>query len=245
MPLRVALADDEPLPRERLERLLKEAGCEVMAIFENGAAVLEWFRAGGRADALFLDVQMPGATGLELLAELEEAMPAVLVTAHSQYSLSAFEHAAFDYLLKPVTADRLARTLQRLERHVPGPVPKAVSAISKPPNTTPARFTARVGEGMVFLELRKVSHFELSDEWVWAWVQGERFRTTWTSLAEVETTFPTEPMSRIQRHILLRPAAVLGLRPIWGRRVSARVTGGLELDVSRSATLSLKEILGA
>ncbi len=244
MPLRVALADDEPLPRERLERLLREAGCEIEAVFENGTSVLEWFRGGGRADALFLDIQMPGPSGLELLAELDEAIPAVMVTAYAQHSLTAFEHAAVDYLLKPVTADRLARTLHRLERRKTGAVEPAQPLAPKPV-ATPARFPAKAGEGMVFLELKRVSHFELDDEVVWAWVQAERYRTTWTSLAEVEAAFPGETILRIQRHLLLRPGAVQAMRPIWGRRVSVRVAGGQELDVSRTATPVLKGLLGA
>lgn len=242
MPLQVAVADDEPLPRERLVRLLTEAGCQVGPVFEDGAAVLAWFQGGGRADALFLDIQMPGVDGMTLLAEVEEALPVVMVTAHAQHSLAAFEHAATDYLLKPVSSDRLKRTLARLERRSPGePAPAALPASP----AASARFPARVGEGMVFLELKRISHFELADEVVWAWLQGERYRTTWTRLAEVEGAFPGEPFCRIQRHVLLRPGLVQGLRPLWGRRVSVRLPGGMELDVSRGATPLLKEMLGA
>ncbi|HET8901660.1 MAG TPA: response regulator, partial [Holophagaceae bacterium] len=68
--LRVALADDEPLARARLSRLLREAGCEVIAELEDGAAVLAWLREAPPVDALFLDISMPGATGLEVMAEL-------------------------------------------------------------------------------------------------------------------------------------------------------------------------------
>lgn len=243
MSLRVALADDEPLPRERLERLLREAGCTVEAVFESGTAVLEWFRAGGRVDALFLDVQMPGPSGLELLAELEEAMPTVMVTAFAQHALGAFEHGAVDYLLKPVTADRLARTLLRLQRRQEGAPEAPPARPATPPS--PMRFAAKAGEGMVFLELKRVTHFELDEDVVWAWVQAERYRTTWASLAEVEAAFPGEDFLRIQRHLLLRPSTVVGLRPLWGRRVSVRVAGGQELDVSRSATPDLKAKLGA
>ena len=240
MSLRVAVADDEPLPRERLVRLLREAGCEVVAAFATGTDLLVWLK-DHRADALFLDIRMPGITGLEILADLEDQLPVVLVTAHLEYSLAAFEHAAFDYLLKPATPERVAKTLARLERREARPAAPPAEATR---SLDLQRFPVRAGDGLVFLDLRRVSHFELSEGWVWAWVQGERYRTPWSRLAEAESTFTSEPFCRIQRHILLRPSAVSGLRPLWGRRVQVRLPGGMELDVSRSMTPHLKQLLG-
>ena len=66
--LRVALADDEPLARARLGRLLREAGCEVTAELPDGPSVLAWLKEGHDVDALFLDIQMPGLSGLEVLS---------------------------------------------------------------------------------------------------------------------------------------------------------------------------------
>jgi two-component system LytT family response regulator/two-component system response regulator AlgR len=102
----------------------------------------------------------------------------------------------------------------------------------------------KAGDGHVFLDLRRVSHFEVEDEVVWAWSQGQRHRTDWTSLGEVEEAFPAAGLMRIQRHLLLRPEAVLGLKPIDGGRATVRVGDGLDLEVSRSVTPKLKELLG-
>ncbi|MBS1766966.1 MAG: response regulator, partial [Acidobacteria bacterium] len=100
-PLKVALADDEPLARARLARLLREAGCEIAAELEDGGAVLAWLKEAPKVDALFLDIQMPGATGLEVMAELPEQLPVVFVTAYAEHAVRAFEAAAADYVLKP------------------------------------------------------------------------------------------------------------------------------------------------
>jgi DNA-binding LytR/AlgR family response regulator len=190
---------------------------------------------------LFLDVLMPGMTGLEIVVELKGMVPIVLVTAHAAFTLSAFEHAVFDYILKPVTGDRLGKTLARLRKGSP------VSALPqdwKPPFVPVPRFPVQAGDGQVFLELRRVSHFELVEDWVWAWTQGERYRTAWANLTDVEEKFPTETFCRIQRHILLRPGTVAGVRPLWGRRVMVRIPGNLELEVSRGMAGKLKEMLG-
>ena len=238
-PLRVALADDEPLARARLARLLREAGCEVRAELADGPSVLAFLKEVPELDALFLDIQMPGATGLEVAVELEDCRncpPVVFVTAYSEHAVRAFETAAADYILKPVSADRLARCLARLREGGPRKGEPAVAL--------PQRFPVKAGEGHVFIDLKRTTHFEVETEVVWAWATGQRHRTAWTTLAEVEAAFPGAGLLRIQRHLLLRPEAVLGLKSLEGGRVSVRVADGLELEVSRSATPRLKELLG-
>lgn len=240
-PLRVALADDEPLARVRLARLLKEAGCEVLAELADGASLLAWLQEGAELDALFLDIQMPGPSGLEVAAELPRPVPIVFVTAHAEHALRAFDAAALDYLLKPLRAERLDQTLQRLRE---GRVSARSGSDLAPHLPGAARVPVRAGEGHVFLELRRISHFEVETEVVWAWHGGQRHRTPWTTLAEVEGAFPAAGLLRIQRHLLLRPEAVLGLRPLEGGRAAIRLAEGQDLEVSRTATPRLKELLG-
>jgi two-component system LytT family response regulator/two-component system response regulator AlgR len=235
----VALADDEPLARTRLARLLREAGCDVQAELPDGAAVLAWLAEPKEVDVLFLDIQMPGATGLEVAAELADCHhcpPVVFVTAYSEHAVRAFEAAALDYIMKPVSAERLAKALARIQEAGPKKV-EASSAASQ-------RFPVKAGDGHVFLELKRTTHFEVEEEVVWAWAAGSRHRTPWTTLAEVESAFPGAGLLRIQRHLLLRPEAVLGLKPLEGGRASVRVAEGVDLEVSRSVTPKLKELLG-
>ena len=119
--MRVLIVDDEKPARERLRRLLS-AFSDVQLVGEAHDAEDALIQVAALApDALFLDVQMPGASGLDLAASLPEPTPAVVfVTAFDHYALQAFDAAAVDYLLKPVAPDRLARALQRLrERDTP------------------------------------------------------------------------------------------------------------------------------
>lgn len=247
MSLKVVIADDEDLARRRLSRLLRESGCEVIAELPGSREVLDWFQdpQHAAADVLFLDIQMPGLTGLEVIAELKSPPPVVFVTAHVQYALQAFEAAAVDYLLKPVQEERLQKTLHRLQQdQVPRRTGPELAALLPPPAPTGHRFPARAGEGFVFLELKKVSHFEVETEVVYAWSGADRFRTSWTTLAEVEGAFPDAGMLRIQRHLLIRPEMVIGFKPGWGGRGQVRLQGGHELDTSRNATPVLKARLG-
>lgn len=241
MALRAVLADDEPLARRRLAMLLREAGVEVLAELADGGEVLDWFSAGTQADVLFLDIQMPGLTGLEVLAELKDPPPVVFVTAHLHYAIQAFEAAAVDYLLKPVSEARLRRTLDRLQAHqVPRRKGAELAALLPAQGL---RLHVKAGEGFVFLEMRKITHFEVEEEVVWAWA-GERYRTSWTTLGEVEEALPGEGLVRIHRHLLLRPQAAIGFKPLFGGRGAVRIAGNKDLDVSRGCVPKLKAALG-
>jgi DNA-binding LytR/AlgR family response regulator len=233
--LRVAVAEDEPLNLRRLVRLLEECGCEVVASFPDGEQLAAWLDGGGKPDALFLDVEMPELDGLGLARRLQPGLPVVFVTAHPEHAVAAFEVEASDFLLKPATSERVAQALAKVRKRLPAP--------PGPLARKGSRYAAQAGSGLVFVELSRTTHFEVIDEIVWAHA-GESFRTLWRSLGEVEAHFPESAMLRIQRHLLLRPEAVVGLRPSLNGRLMVRVQGGLELEASRGAAPALKERLG-
>ena len=119
-PLRVLIADDEPLARQRIEDLLRhEPDVELAGTASDGLAAVKAIRSL-RPDLVFLDVQMPGRTGLEVVRDVgPEAMPAtIFVTAFDQHALKAFELAAVDYLVKPFDDERFEQAFRRARRLV-------------------------------------------------------------------------------------------------------------------------------
>jgi DNA-binding LytR/AlgR family response regulator len=237
-PLKVAVADDVPLARARLARLLEEAGCEVAGEFGDGASLLDWLKGRPELDALFLDIRMPGPSGLEVAAELPFPVPVIFVTAYREHALEAFDASAVDYILKPVREERVHQALERIRQGL---------VRARPPGPPPGpRVVLRCGEAFVLAEVRKVSHFEVQEEEVWAWLGGRKFQTQWKSLAEVEGAFPGCPFLRLNRQVLVRPEAVTAVRPLPGGRASVRLAGmeDREQEASRSATPALKEYFG-
>jgi two-component system LytT family response regulator len=118
--MRVLIADDEPLARQRLEDLLRdERNVEIVGMVDSGPAAVEAIRKLS-PDLVFLDIQMPGKTGLEVVREVGvDAMPAtIFVTAYDKFAIQAFEMAALDYLVKPFDDDRFAQALERVRRLV-------------------------------------------------------------------------------------------------------------------------------
>jgi DNA-binding LytR/AlgR family response regulator len=218
--------------------LLQEAECTVVGELGDGLALLEWLKQPSEVDVIFLDIQMPGPNGMEVLAEARTCPPVVFVTAHSTYAVRAFELAAVDYLLKPVFEDRLAKCLQRVRHQLVRPLTPTELKTLLPP---PVRFPIRVGDGEIFMELELITHFELESDHVWACRGLNRYMTRWTTLSEVEEAFPDDGMLRIQRHLLLRPRMVKGIRPTTVGRIKVMIAPKLELTVSRAMTPRTKE----
>jgi DNA-binding LytR/AlgR family response regulator len=116
---RALIADDEPLLREELVRLLSEAWpeLEIVAQARNGRDAIERFEALA-PDVCFLDVHMPGLTGVDAARAIGRRAQVVFITAFDQYAVAAFEHGALDYLVKPVQPTRLADTVARLQERL-------------------------------------------------------------------------------------------------------------------------------
>lgn len=113
------IAEDEPLMRERLLAALNDVWPELViaAVAKNGIEAIDLWNKH-RPDVAFLDIRMPGKTGLEVAAEIGDAAHIVFITAYDEYAVQAFENGAADYLMKPVEADRLATAVARVKKRL-------------------------------------------------------------------------------------------------------------------------------
>ena len=180
---------------------------------------------------------MPGATGLEILAEYQGKLPIVLVTSGSEFAVPAFDFSATDFLLKPVAAERLGKALERIAKAL-GESGKARMAAAA------SKIPVVAGRGTVLLEVAKISHFELEDGQVWACASGNHFQTRWRSLAQAQAALPRLPLVRLNRTIMVRPEAVRGLRVMqFGRRMIL-LSDGKEYAASRRGSQALESALG-
>ena len=176
----VLIADDEPLARRGVRQLLAAfPQFSIIGECRNGADVLASLETI-RPDVLFLDVQMPGLSGFDVIARrTPERMPSVVfLTAYEEFALRAFEAQAFDYLVKPVGEQRFAATMKRLIRSL-GKRPAA------PPDATIAVATAR---GTTLLSLTEIDWIEAADNYARLWIGN---RSYLSPCAEPSTGSPT------------------------------------------------------
>ncbi len=180
--LRAYLVDDEPLALKRLTRLLEATGRVRIAGSATDPEAALAYLAAHDVDVLFLDIQMPGMTGFELLARLPAPPPVVFTTAYDRYAVKAFEVNSLDYLLKPVEKPRLAATLDKLERLRGGParpdlraVVAEVAAALRTGPAFPDRIASRSGERVQLVELAHVTHFFARDKLTFAASAGKDY----------------------------------------------------------------------
>ena len=260
-PLRVFLIDDEALALKRLTRLLRESGrAEIIGQEtdpEDALAKLEEKSAREKIDALFLDIQMPGVNGFELLARLSWQPLVIFTTAYDEYALRAFEVNSIDYLLKPIEAAQLERALSKLKllkgnttsnqppenfRHL---FEELASAMRAPTKGFPTRMASRVGERVRFIELAQVTHFFAQDKLTYA-ATVEGHHVVDHTIAELEQELDPGHFVRIHRAILLNTNYVDEVHAWFGGRLVVRLRDGrrTELTVARDRVRALKERLG-
>jgi two-component system response regulator LytT len=236
MVIRALIVDDEAPARSELRYLLA-AHPEVSVVGEAAAAAKALELARDLAyDVVFLDVEMPGLTGIEvapLVRERRNPPAVVFVTAHERYAVEAFAIEAFDYLLKPVDPARLARVVERLRERTS----ENVLPVEKLPVVA--------GGGTELLDYDQVHYVQADGDYSRVHTYDRSHLCT-ASLGELEERLPGGRFVRIHRSYLVNLSKVAGVRrPAPDRfRLQLADAGKTELDVARRQSRQLRERLG-
>ena len=241
--IRVLLVDDEEPSRERLRRLLGSfVEVEVVGEAEDGEQALERIQELV-PDLVFLDVQMPGAGGLEVAASLPSPGPGIIFcTAFDQYAVDAFELHAVDYLLKPVTQARLAQALERVQDLKARGTPPSLDLARRVAATFPLRFLAKRGTRFHVVPREDVLFFvseggltRLQSKDTTYWMQP--------TLQDLEQSLDPAHFFRISRSTIVNLNAVGEVAPLPGGHGEVRLNGGARLEVARRRFKSLMDRL--
>jgi len=230
--LRVLIVDDEAPARDKLHRWLSShADLEVAGESADGLAAAAAIEAL-KPDVVFLDIQMPGLSGLEVAAQLESGAAPLLVfvTAFDEHAVRAFDLNAVDYLLKPYDRDRLEKSLQRLRERRGAPTPAAVRT-ARAQTRSSERLLVPRGEQLELIEAASVQWLEADDNYVHVHTTGTRYlvRRTLTDLLEQLG----ERFVRIHKSTAVNLAEVASLAPLFKGDHEVRLRSGAVLRLSR------------
>jgi two-component system, LytTR family, response regulator len=245
MMLRAVIVDDEELARGFLRELLStHSEIEIVAECANGFEAVK-AASDHSPDLLFLDVQMPKLDGFEVL-ELVDPGPAVIfVTAYDQYAMRAFDAHAVDYLLKPFTAERFERALERAkarlgERTLP---PPTVAAEARPPAERPERIVVKDGPRVHVIPLDKLDYVEAQDDYVALHSVGKTYLKQ-QPIASLETSLDPARFIRIHRSAIVNLERIARIEPYGKESRIAILQDGARLPISRSGYARLMEAMG-
>ncbi|QJE03170.1 response regulator transcription factor [Massilia forsythiae] len=240
-PLRVAIVDDEPLARLAVcTHLARRPGFEIVAEYADGDAAAHGL-ALLRPDLAFVDVQMPGRSGLAALAALpRDSRPmAILLTAHEGFALQAFELAALDYLLKPIDDERLDEALERALDAFPYRRTSAAAAAAAPWLRS---FSVRAGARTVLVGAAEVERIEADGDYATLHVGTRRYLVRERLHALARRLDPLQ-FQRVHRSSIVRLDMVAELRALTNRDALLRLRDGTLLRASRTYMPALTQAL--
>ena len=236
MTITALLVDDEPPARSELRHLL--ASHDDVVVAGEAASAGEGVELARRleVDVVFLDVELPEATGIDaaaLVRERRDPPAVVFVTAHERYAVDAFAVEAFDYLLKPVDPERLARVLDRLRER------------SSEAGAPVERLAVVSGAGNVLLDYDQVHFVQADGDYSRVHTYDRSYLCT-SSLGELEERLPESRFARIHRSYLVNLSKVAAVRRAGPERLRLELAdaGRTQLDVARRQSRLLRDRLG-
>jgi two-component system LytT family response regulator len=233
--LRAIVVDDEPLARARLRRLLEQhEGVQVLAEAGNGEESIAAIRRL-RPDVAFLDIRMPDMDGFDVLDALGPERPSqvVFVTAYSEHAVRAFEARALDYLLKPVSAERLRQAMERLAQ----PRPAAPAA------SYPSRLAVPVNGRIHLVEIAEIDHVDSHANYVELHL-GTRSLVLRETMTHLESRLDPARFLRVHRSRLVRLDGIVEARAHASGRYLLRLKSGAQLVTGRSYAARVRGALG-
>ncbi|MFT3669643.1 MAG: LytTR family DNA-binding domain-containing protein [Pseudoxanthomonas sp.] len=241
-PLRVLIADDEPMARLRLERLIGHmAGAEVVAVCSNARAATDAIGAHA-PDVAFLDIRMPDATGFDVLSAVRAHDTLfVFVTAHAEYATTAFDEYAVDYLVKPYTAERLATAMERVRQRLEG-----VASLEKADGGSReylSRVSATVGRRVRIIAVDQIDHARAQANYVEVHVDGREYLIR-STIGDLALRLDPSEFMRVHRSSLIRIAAVESLESDGSARYKLHMRGGYMVLSGRSYREAVRSAFG-
>jgi len=248
--MRALLVDDERIARKVLREELDEfPEVQVVGEAENGPQALERIR-GLSPDLVFLDLQMPGMDGFEVVRNLEgTALPCiVIVTAFDQHAIQAFEAGAIDYLLKPVGPDRLGKCLERVRRlrknslGVAESVARLQEVGRQSPSSRSQKIIGKLGEEFHLLDASHVLAFQADGELVWIITRKQRYLAT-QPLKTIQERLSGLNFARVHRNALVNLDHVAKMAPLSSQRWLLTLKNQQEFIVSKRQARAVQKLL--
>ena len=239
---RAIIIDDERLARNELKKLLAEY--PEIEIIDEAANVEEGIQKieALNPDLIFLDIQMPGKTGFDLLRELNRTPEVIFTTAYDEYALRAFEVNALDYLLKPIEPKRLADAIHKLEEEDTLDEHETITNTNKSTLTESDQVFVKDGERCWFVKLSEIRLFESVGNYAKVYF-GPNKPLILKSLNALEERLDEKIFFRVNRKHIVNLRMIEKVEPYFNGGLLLEIHGGDKIEVSRRQAVKFKEMM--
>src|SRR6185436_9252424 len=241
MPLKAIIVDDERLARAELKKLLQDYPdidvVDEAANAEEGVDKIE----NQNPDVIFLDIQMPGKTGFDLLTDLERAPHVIFTTAYDEYALKAFDVNALDYLLKPIEPKRLADAVHKLQYEI-SKERAGLHGVNRGPLTEADQVFVKDGERCWFVKLSEIRLFESVGNYAKVFFSTNK-PLILKSLNALEERLDDRIFFRANRKHIINLRWIEKIEPYFNGGLLVELKGGEKIEVSRRQTVKFKEMM--
>ena len=241
MPIKAIIVDDERLARNELKKLLEQH--PEIQIIDEASNVDEGVEKIDLAhpDLIFLDIQMPGKTGFDLLSELEKSPKVIFTTAYDEFALKAFEVNALDYLLKPIDPKRLADAIQKLQTEIE--LERAsLSGNTRGPLSQSDQVFVKDGEKCWFVKLEDIRLFESVGNYAKVYFSTNK-PLILKSLNALEDRLDDHIFFRANRKRIINLQWIEKIEPYFNGGLLVELKGGEKIEISRRQTVKFKEMM--
>lgn len=234
--MRTIIVDDERLAREELKALLAEyPGVELIGEYKNTIEAKVAIE-NDAPDLVFMDIQMPGETGLELLEKLKNPPRTVFVTAYDEHAIKAFELNAYDYLMKPIDPDRLSEVFKRLNEENQTPA----SVVNNDKLKSGNQVLIKDGEKVWFIKVDDIRYFESEGNYVK--VHFDKFKPLiLRSLNSLEERMDEKLFFRANRKFIINLNHIVNIENWFSGGLQVELSCGTKIEISRRQTIRFKD----
>ena len=246
----VLIIDDEKQGRERLKDFCAEYDeLQIIGEAENGHTAIEKIDYLD-PDLIFLDIQMPDITGIDVLKNIQNQPMVIFCTAHDEYAVKAFEHRAIDFLLKPFSKERFADALKKIrekpdfKNNMAAEIQKMLSEWKHETNWL-RRIPAKIGDKIHLINTSDITHFSSENKYVFAYLKTKHLAINYT-LDELQKRLDPGQFFRIHRSTIVNLDYVSTIEPWFSGSfmMYLKDENKTELKISRNAAKELKHLLG-
>lgn len=239
---RAIIIDDERLARNELKKLLGEY--PEIEVVDEAANVDEGIQKieAQNPDLIFLDIQMPGKTGFDLLRELNRTPEVIFTTAYDEYALRAFEVNALDYLLKPIEPKRLADAIHKLEEEDVAEETESTASVNKSILSESDQVFVKDGERCWFVKLSEIRLFESVGNYAKVYF-GPNKPLILKSLNALEERLDEKVFFRANRKHIVNLRMIEKVEPYFNGGLLLEIHGGDKIEVSRRQAVKFKEMM--